>query len=347
MKVPPRLNPGDKVAIISPSSGTASIFPWVYELGLQRIRDVFFLDPVEFPTARQTPEYLQKNPKARADDINAAFEDDSIKAIIATIGGNDQIRILPFLDADVIASHPKAFLGYSDNTNLQLFLWNLGLVSYYGGSVMCQFGMQGEMHDYTIRSITKALFEPAIGTIEAPAEWTDDDLDWADNGNLAKKRPLYKHEGWQWHNPKKSIIQGTLWGGCLEVVELHLMTKKYLLDLECPTDLILYLETSEEMPSEGFVYRFFAALGELNILNRFKAILIGRPKSQFCGKQPPEGKQQYVINQQNAVKKALEDYHADPLVIFNMNFGHTDPQIIIPNGGQVIIDSSNKTITFP
>ena len=38
------------------------------------------------------------------------------KAIIASCGGNDEIRILPFLDAEVIASNPKPFLGYSDNT---------------------------------------------------------------------------------------------------------------------------------------------------------------------------------------------------------------------------------------
>lgn len=91
---PPHLSPGDKVAIVSPSSGMAHLFPWVYEQGLKRIREIFELDIVEFPTARQSSDYLSKNPQARAEDINAAFDDPSIKAIIATIGGNDQIRIL-------------------------------------------------------------------------------------------------------------------------------------------------------------------------------------------------------------------------------------------------------------
>src|SRR5688572_14463660 len=132
MKIPPRLNPGDKIAIVSPSAGLPHLFPWVYELGLKRLREIFKLEPVEFPTVRKSPEYLAKNPQARAEDINAAFSDPSIQAVIATVGGNDQIRMLPYLDTKVIASHPKAFMGYSDNTSLHLVLWNLGIVSYYG-----------------------------------------------------------------------------------------------------------------------------------------------------------------------------------------------------------------------
>lgn len=125
---PSSLKPGDKVAIISPSSGMPFLFPWVYKQGLNRIREIFKLVPVEFPTACQSPEYLSRNPQARAEDINAAFADPSIKGIIATIGGNDQIRILPYLDKELISRNPKIFMGYSDCTNLHLFLWNLGRV---------------------------------------------------------------------------------------------------------------------------------------------------------------------------------------------------------------------------
>ncbi len=61
---PPFLEPGDKVAIVSPSAGLPFLFPWVYEQGLERIKDVFHLVPIEFPSARQTPEYLTQNPRA-------------------------------------------------------------------------------------------------------------------------------------------------------------------------------------------------------------------------------------------------------------------------------------------
>lgn len=343
-KYPLPLKAGDKVAIVSPSSGLPSLFPWVYAQGLERMRTLFKLEPIEFPTALQTPEYLSKNPKARADDLNAAFADPSIKAIIATIGGNDQIRILPFLNKEIISANPKIFMGYSDCTNLHLFLWNLGLVSYYGGAVMTQFAMGGEMHPYTIHAIQKALFNPPIGTISPSAEYSDVDLDWSDKKNLAIKRPMYPCQGWEWYQFQEEVIEGPLWGGCLEVLSFHLSVKKYLPPFEQLEGAILFLETSEEMPPDVFVYHFIAALAELGLLQKFKALLMAYPKAQFCGLYPPEGREAFIINQQNAVKNALRDYKSDLPVIFNMNFGHTDPQMIVPNGGQVKINGRTKTI---
>lgn len=343
---PPPLKPGDKVAIVSPSSGLPFIFPKVYEQGLNRMKEVFKLQPIEYPTARQSPAYLSKNPEARAEDINTAFADSSIKGIIATIGGNDQIRILPYLDKEVISANPKVFMGYSDCTNLHLFLWNLGLISYYGGAVMTQFAMGGGMQEYTIHSIKKAVFDSPIGQIEAALEYSDADLDWADDQNLNKKRPMYPSKGWLWHNNLNQVIKGKLWGGSLEILDLHLSVKRYLPSFDQLDGTILYIETSEEMPSEGFVYRFIAALAELGVLKRFKAILMAYPKAQLFGKEPPEGRPAFILNQQNAVKTALRDYGSNILVIFNMNFGHTDPQIIIPNGGTVSIDGARNTISF-
>jgi hypothetical protein len=55
--------------------------------------------------------------------------------------GDDELKVLGHFHPSLLAAHPKPFFGYSDNTNLHLFLWNLGLVSYLGGSVMVQFGL--------------------------------------------------------------------------------------------------------------------------------------------------------------------------------------------------------------
>jgi len=51
------------------------------------------------------------------------------------------------------------FFGYSDNTNMHLLLWNLGLVSDHGGSIMVQLGRGGAMHPYTVAPLRRALFE--------------------------------------------------------------------------------------------------------------------------------------------------------------------------------------------
>ncbi len=346
-KNPTKLSNRDKIAIVSPSAGAANLFPWMYELGLQRLRDEFGLIPVEFPTALQTPAYLSKNPQARAKDINDAFANPEIKAIMATTGGNDEIRILPYLDAKIIENNPKVFLGYSDNTNIHLYLYNLGIVSYYGCSVMSQLAMQGGMHEYTKNYLRKVLFEPKIGEIVNSPEWTDFDLDWADKASLTKIRPMEKSPEWLWQNTQNKKITGRLFGGCLEVLEMHLAVNAYLPSKEHFDDMVLYLETSEELPAAGFVYRFLAALAQRGLLQKVKALLISIPKTQFMAQQPPEGRAAFMINQRNAINQALSDYEVSDLpIVFNLHFGHVDPQLIIPNGGQVIIDGIQEKIFF-
>jgi muramoyltetrapeptide carboxypeptidase LdcA involved in peptidoglycan recycling len=342
---PLTLQPKDKVAIVSPSSGCAHLFPWVYELGIERLRQEFDLIPVEFPTARQTPDYLAKNPAMRAQDINDAFADSTIKAIIATSGGYDEIRILPYLNKDILINNPKIFLGYSDNTNIHLYLYNLGIISYYGCSVMSQLAMQAGMHDYTKKYIRKALFETEIGEIVDSPVWTDADLDWAIQENLAASRPLENSPGWVWQNFNNQEIKGRLFGGCLEVLELHLAVDSYF--PKSFDDIVLYIETSEELPTAGFVYRFLAALGERGLLQKLKALLVAIPKTQFLDQLPPGGREHFMAQQRHFINKALDDYGIATLpTIFNLHFGHVDPQMIIPNGSMVTINGNKKKMFF-
>jgi muramoyltetrapeptide carboxypeptidase LdcA involved in peptidoglycan recycling len=122
-RYPDKPRPGDAVAMLSPSAGLPARFPLPYELGLSRLRDGFGLRPVEYPTTRAA----QASPAEWAADIHAAFADPDIKAVIASIGGEDELKVLAHLDPDLLGASPKPFFGYSDNTNLHLFLWNLGL----------------------------------------------------------------------------------------------------------------------------------------------------------------------------------------------------------------------------
>jgi len=45
-----------------------------------------------------------------------AFKDKSIKAIFSCIGGYESIRMLPFIDFDIIINKPKILIGFSDTT---------------------------------------------------------------------------------------------------------------------------------------------------------------------------------------------------------------------------------------
>lgn len=88
------------------------------------------LTVVETPHALRDPEWISRHPQARADDLMQAFADSSIKAIFSMIGGDDSLRILPYLDLDVIRSNPKIFMGFSDTTVTHFACWKAGLSSF-------------------------------------------------------------------------------------------------------------------------------------------------------------------------------------------------------------------------
>src|SRR5919197_6505074 len=107
---PPKLKPGDKIATVSLSWGGPSVFPYRYQIGIQQLKDEFDLEVVEMPNTLRDADWLARNPKARADDLMQAFADSLIKGIFATIGGSDSIRLLPYLDLDIIRNNPKIFM---------------------------------------------------------------------------------------------------------------------------------------------------------------------------------------------------------------------------------------------
>ena len=124
MRYPAKPKPGDRVAVISPSAGLPAVYPDVYEMGLRRLRDDFGLEPVEFPTTRA----VGAPARDRARDVEAAFRDPSVTAVLATIGGDDLIAVVPHIDPAVLRANPKPFFGYSDNTNLLHLLYTQGVV---------------------------------------------------------------------------------------------------------------------------------------------------------------------------------------------------------------------------
>src|SRR5881275_125188 len=100
---PRKARPGDKVAVVSPALAAPAIGPEVHEQALRRLEEATGLVPVEYPTTRQ----LGASAQARAADLNAAFADPEIRAVLATVGGEDQITVVPHLDPEPVRADPK------------------------------------------------------------------------------------------------------------------------------------------------------------------------------------------------------------------------------------------------
>lgn len=334
----PVLRRGDRVAVLSPSKALPEVFPDVYEQGLSRLRHLFGLEPVEYPSTTR-----QSSFKERARDLHAAFADPTIKGIISTIGGDDQIRLLPHLDPEVISRCPKPFFGYSDNTNLGLYLWNLGIPSYYGGAIMTQFALSGGMHPLTVTGLQRAFFERGRHEITPPDHYIDRYRDWSNKEELALPPITHPSAGWIWNGAASA--RGRLWGGCLEIIDWQLEANHWLPSIERLQGCILCLETSEEMPAAPVVEQVLLKLGERGIIGGAAGLLMGRPKAWEWNKALSPGESAaYTEAQHEAVLSVFRRYNTNAPMVLDVDFGHTDPQPILPLGGIVEIDGLNRRL---
>ena len=333
---PKRLEPGDKVAAISMSWGGPGTFSHRYEAGKRQLQEAFELTVVETRHALRSAEWLERNPRARADDLMEAFADPSIKAIISTIGGDDSMRLLPYLDLEVIRANPKIVMGYSDTTVTHLACLSVGLVSFYGPAIMAGFGENGGLFPYMVNSVRRSLFssQPA-GIVEPNSEgWTVEFLDWTEPENQLRKRTLNPAQGWNYLQGE-GARRGHLIGGCLEVLDWLRGTDVWP-DLETWQDAILFLETSEGAPSPTRVLRILRALAAMGILKRLSGILFGRPG----GEVPLEEFKEYdgVLLQVVADEEGLTELP----IVTGMDFGHTDPMFVLPYGVEAEINCDRR-----
>ncbi len=337
---PNKLSPGDTIATITLSWGGAALFPYRYKIGKNRLKEIFNLNVRETKYAMCDPEWIYKHPQARAEDLMAAFMNPEINGIFSIIGGDDSIRLLPYIDYDIIRNNPKIFLGFSDTTVTHFICLKAGLGTFYGPAVLTAFAENVNMHRYTIESLKKTLFtSEAIGTLPQNNEgWTAEFLDWKVTTNQNIVRKLNPPDPWRFIQGKGKT-EGYLIGGCVEVLQFMMGTEIWP-DLSVWENAILFLETSEEgiLPSQ--VERFLRNLGAQKILKRVKGILFSKPGGHLVDHGDFE-------KYDRAILKIIKEYDREDLpVVTNMDFGHTDPMLTLPYGRMMQISVDAKEVNI-
>lgn len=338
VSLPPPATTGGKVAVVSPSWCAPAHFPAVHEQALGRLHDLG-LEPVEYPTTRR-----QGTPQERAQDLMSAFEDPEVSAVIATVGGDDQVTVLRYLDADRMTAAPKRFLGYSDNTHLANYLWDHGIGSVYGGSTQVHLGPGPAVDPMHLASLRAALFGGTLEVRAVPRTF-DVGLDWDTPEALTDVAPDAPAEPWTWSGPEVRVT-GRTWGGCLESVAETLQVGRWMMPGESYAGSVLLLEPSEERPDPEVCFRILRALGERGILGGASALLWGRPPVGDLEHTPtPEQASARRAEYRDAVLRAVADYAPDAVVVMDVDFGHTSPQVVLPYGGEVTVDAQARRIT--
>jgi muramoyltetrapeptide carboxypeptidase LdcA involved in peptidoglycan recycling len=339
MKKLPKLSKGDKVAIVSPSFAASAVWPHVHELGLKRIREVFELEPVMYPATAK----LDATTEEKANDLVSAFSDPDVKGVISTLGGDIQVTYIKNLPRESFINNPKPFFGFSDNSHFANFLFLNDIPSFYGAALFTQFAHQKEMNPYTVKYIKHALFDEGEFELLPSKSFNDIELEWSDESQLDKEREYEVNEEWSWDG--KNNTEGLLWGGCVESVDEMLRHGVQVPSLEQFENIVLMMETSEEIPSAGYVSRVFRAFGERGILNRIQGVCVGRAKSRNRNDlKDKEARFKYREEQKEVILKTVRNYNKTIPVVQNMDFGHTEPQIPMPYGNTIRIDSEEKRI---
>jgi len=330
-----RLKKGDLVAIISPSWGGPSVFPEVFKAGVSVLESLGLKIKI-MPFALDSDSKIYKNPKLRAKDIEDAFLDPNVKMIITSIGGDDGIRVLEFINPTIIKNNPKIFMGFSDATVFTTFFNQLGLITFNGPSVMAGFSNLDIIKDEYLYYFKKFFFE----------KWSS---------FTCPKFSLTSHANSDWSkgvpvsliNPKKPLdivtvqgsgsVKGKLFGGCIEVLEFMKGTK-FWPDENFWNDKILFFETSEDKPSPNQIKYFLRNYATQGILQKIKGIAFGIAKD-YSDKEN--------LELFDVIRKVLLECDLKSLpVIANLQFGHTYPQFILPLGVLAEINLNSKTLTL-
>ncbi|KRM55586.1 S66 family peptidase [Lacticaseibacillus sharpeae] len=350
MYKPAKLQRGDRVAIVSLSSGALGRTDAQHELvrGAHRLRDLG-LTPVFMGSSLRSPEYLAAHPEARAADLKAAFMDPDINGIICAIGGDDTYRLAPFLLDDpefaaAVWAHPKLFTGFSDTTVNHLMLYGLGLQTFYGPNYINDIAeLDTQMLPYTASTIARYFTDQAVTPIQSSPVWYEERTDFSRAALNTPRRQHPEEHGYEVLRGTGTAV-GTLLGGCLDSLDDLLTTSRYsdeaavaakyhlVPEASSWAGKILFIETSEEQPTPAEYARMLDTLDQHGILAQVSAIIAGKPQNE-----------RYYDEYKAALTAATAKYHTP--VMFNLNFGHAYPRTALPYGAKAELDLDAKTLT--
>jgi len=196
-----------------------------------------------------------------------------------------------------------------------------------------------------LESFRQALFTNDTAEIRPVDRFTDMSPEWSDLSTLVEPLPTMRDEGWLWHNADQ-VVSGPTWGGNLEVLHWNLAANRWIRPVSDYAGCVLLLETSECMPSSLEVSRMMRNAGERGLLEQFPAIVMAKPKAWDSDRPLTESERaRFRGDQREAVLRATQRYNPDAMVVLGPDFGHTDPQYVLPFGGQMTVDGPNRRIT--
>lgn len=312
---------GDTIGVIAPADPVRGVCQDdVIDRGYTYLREKGFKILEGESVKKLTSYHTAGSIEDRVNDIHAFLENDEVTCIMAFWGGFNSNQLLDSLDYDLIREKKKIFIGYSDITALTTAITTkTGLVTFSGPGVI-SFS-KPQPFEYTWSYFEKVCMSSEEVAI-SPSKKYADDLYFLREDD--KHRILKENEGVKIY--KDGHAEGEIVAGNLQTL-LVLQGTEYLPAIK---DKILFIE-EDETSTPAHVDRFYCQLKQLGWLNEISGLVIGRftEQSQF--------------SDEDTFQSILDRYLKDVTypVLYNADFGHSDPMITIPNGGRCSIDGLN------
>jgi|ERR1043165_4324694 muramoyltetrapeptide carboxypeptidase len=153
MTAPPYLRKGDRIAITAPAR---KVSPEEMQPAIDTLES-WGLEVVAGQNLFHADHQFSGTDKERADDLQRAFDDDSIKAVISARGGYGTMRIIDSLDFTRFCKSPKWIIGFSDITVLHSHIHKLGIETLHA-KMLFGFAKNEESSEL----LRKALFGEKI-----------------------------------------------------------------------------------------------------------------------------------------------------------------------------------------
>jgi muramoyltetrapeptide carboxypeptidase len=313
---PPRLVEGDTVGVIAPSHPVLPNHQEKYNQGIENLRKFGFKIKEGETVKLQHWGYMAGTDSQRADDINAMFADDEVRAIICALGGSVAVRTLRFLDYDLIRSSPKIFSGMSNITTFHVaFLAKTGLMGLHQTDVV--FGFGADMKSAEAKYETELFFritekvEP-MGLLPAFTEWK------------------------VWREGK---AEGRLFGGSINSAETLLGTPYYP---KLDENIIFFWESIgqpvDELDAKLVHFR------ESGLFDKTKGMLVGKFREEVPGSSSASG--QSIRDMTDEIKELVLDIASeyDFPIIAGLDFGHHTPNLPLPMGIRAAMDTDGTKV---
>lgn len=315
------LRPGSLVRVVSPAYPALALVSHRRPRAERALRGLGF--EVDYgASAFARLGHLAGTAEQRAADLNQAFADPGVGAIICALGGGSSMELAPLLDYELIRANPKPFIGHSDNSMIMMpLLTDAGLVTFHGPSLVNQLGEFPEPFPETLDGLVRAVcgaepleFRPAERRTDVLPPWWNEPDD-------SVSRPRNLAGGWRWLKPGRA--SGPLLGGQINSL-LAMLHSRWAPSFE---GAILFWDAM--MWQTPLVDAALGRLSARGVLAGCAGMVVGHPARL---RQTPQ-----TAPFEDVVAKWAEE--VDGPVLLNADCGHTDPCWTLPYGGVAHLDS--------